>query len=113
MLPNNYITVEHFLSYLKPCMKYAYFKTSNYNNVAAMNLMLLLVIIIINDALLQLSPSNLSQHVLEILIDISKYLLSLSSGTPLLKHLFDYILFNPELWSRADPAVSISFCPWY
>ncbi|VDO43767.1 unnamed protein product [Brugia timori] len=44
---------------------------------------------------------------MEILIDISKYLLAFPSGTPLLKHLFDYILFNPELWSRADPIIQI------
>ncbi|VDK77256.1 unnamed protein product, partial [Litomosoides sigmodontis] len=63
--------------------------------------------LVIAQALYESSPSNLSQHVLEILIDISKHLLMLSSGAPLLKHLFDYILFNPELWSRADPAIQI------
>ncbi|KAL4003867.1 hypothetical protein ACH3XW_9380 [Acanthocheilonema viteae] len=63
--------------------------------------------LVISQALYESSPSNLSQHVLEILIDISKYLLTLPSGTPLLKHLFDYILFNPELWSRADPTIQI------
>ncbi|OZC06943.1 hypothetical protein X798_06040 [Onchocerca flexuosa] len=63
--------------------------------------------LIISQALHESSPSNLSQHVLEILIDIAKYLLAFSSGTPLLKHLFDYILFNPELWSRAKPAIQV------
>ncbi|VIO92462.1 Uncharacterized protein BM_BM11947 [Brugia malayi] len=63
--------------------------------------------LVISQALYESSSSNLSQHVLEILIDISKYLLAFPSGTPLLKHLFDYILFNPELWSRADPIIQI------
>uniref|UniRef100_A0AAF5RXM1 BEACH-type PH domain-containing protein n=1 Tax=Wuchereria bancrofti TaxID=6293 RepID=A0AAF5RXM1_WUCBA len=63
--------------------------------------------LVISQALYESSPSNLSQDVLEILIDISKYLLAFPSGTPLLKHLFDYILFNPELWSRADPTIQI------
>uniref|UniRef100_A0A915Q760 BEACH-type PH domain-containing protein n=1 Tax=Setaria digitata TaxID=48799 RepID=A0A915Q760_9BILA len=63
--------------------------------------------LVISQALHEASPTNLSQHVLEILIDISKYLLTLPSGTPLLKHLFDYILFNPELWSRADATIQI------
>ncbi|CAG9537569.1 unnamed protein product [Cercopithifilaria johnstoni] len=63
--------------------------------------------LVISQALYESSPSNLNQHVLEILIDISKYLLALPSGAPLLKHLFDYILFNPELWSRAEPTIQI------
>uniref|UniRef100_A0A1I7VUH3 Putative neurobeachin homolog n=1 Tax=Loa loa TaxID=7209 RepID=A0A1I7VUH3_LOALO len=63
--------------------------------------------LVISQALYESSPSNLTQHVLDILIDISKYLLTLPSGIPLLKHLFDYILFNPELWSRADPTIQI------
>ncbi|KAM3722837.1 putative neurobeachin [Dirofilaria immitis] len=63
--------------------------------------------LVISQALYESSPSNLSQLVLEILIDISKYLSAFPSGTPLLKHLFDYILFSPELWSRADPTIQI------
>ncbi|MCP9257176.1 Neurobeachin [Dirofilaria immitis] len=62
--------------------------------------------LVISQALYKSSPSNLSQLVLEILIDISKYLSAFPSGTPLLKHLFDYILFSPELWSRADPTAN-------
>uniref|UniRef100_A0A183DTU7 DUF4704 domain-containing protein n=1 Tax=Gongylonema pulchrum TaxID=637853 RepID=A0A183DTU7_9BILA len=49
----------------------------------------------------------LNARVLENLIGISKYLLQSRTGTPLLKHLFDYILFNPELWSKAEASIQI------
>ncbi|VDN02614.1 unnamed protein product [Thelazia callipaeda] len=61
--------------------------------------------LVISQALHEASPSNLNEDVMRIIIGISKYLMASPSRTTLLKHLFDYILFNPELWSRADTVI--------
>ncbi|CAL2037445.1 unnamed protein product [Caenorhabditis brenneri] len=63
--------------------------------------------LIISSCLQKASPSHLSMKVLEQLIHIAKFLLRCPAGGPLLKHLFDYILFNPKLWIRARPEVQV------
>ncbi|CAI2347567.1 unnamed protein product [Caenorhabditis sp. 36 PRJEB53466] len=63
--------------------------------------------LIISSCLQKASPSHLSMKVLEQLIHIAKFLLRCPAGGPLLKHLFDYILFNPKLWIRARPDVQV------
>ncbi|EFO98577.1 CRE-SEL-2 protein [Caenorhabditis remanei] len=63
--------------------------------------------LIISSCLQKASPYHLSMKVLEQLIHIAKFLLRCPAGGPLLKHLFDYILFNPKLWIRARPDVQV------
>ncbi|PIC37915.1 hypothetical protein B9Z55_010097 [Caenorhabditis nigoni] len=63
--------------------------------------------LIISSCLQEASPSHLSMKVLEQIIHIAKFLLRCPAGGPLLKHLFDYILFNPKLWIRARPEVQV------
>lgn len=63
--------------------------------------------LIISSCLQKASPSHLSMKVLEQLIHIAKFLLRCPAGGPLLKHLFDYVLFNPKLWIRARPEVQV------
>ncbi|CAI5445927.1 unnamed protein product [Caenorhabditis angaria] len=63
--------------------------------------------LIISNCLQKASPTHLSMNVLEQLITIAKFLLRCPAGGPLLKHLFDYILFNPKLWIRAKPEVQV------
>ncbi|CAD6185951.1 unnamed protein product [Caenorhabditis auriculariae] len=63
--------------------------------------------LIISHSLEKASPAHLSMNVLEQLISIAKFLLRIPAGGPLLKHLFDHILFNPKLWIRAKPEVQV------
>ncbi|CAB3401727.1 unnamed protein product [Caenorhabditis bovis] len=63
--------------------------------------------LIISNCLQKASPIHLSMNVLEQLITIAKFLLRCPAGGPLLKHLFDYILFNPKLWINAKPDVQV------
>jgi hypothetical protein len=43
--------------------------------------------------------------VLESFLDLTQYLVKLPTGAPLLKHLFDYVLFNPQLWVHTSVEV--------
>ena len=40
----------------------------------------------------------MTAEVLQSFLQLTKYLVNLPTGGPLLKHLFDHILFNPSLW---------------
>lgn len=45
--------------------------------------------------------------VAEQVIDMAKFLLRCSSGGPLIKQLFEHIMFNPKLWINSDPSVQV------
>ncbi|ETN81401.1 hypothetical protein NECAME_08530 [Necator americanus] len=45
--------------------------------------------------------------VAEQVIDMAKFLLRCSSGGPLIKQLFENIMFNPKLWINSDPTVQV------
>ncbi len=47
---------------------------------------------------LQSSREHVTEEVLDCFLKLTKYLVNLPNGGPLLKHLFDHILFNPALW---------------
>ena len=47
---------------------------------------------------LQSSREHVTAEVLQSFLQLTKYLVNLPTGGPLLKHLFDHILFNPSLW---------------
>ncbi|KIH60650.1 hypothetical protein ANCDUO_09091 [Ancylostoma duodenale] len=38
---------------------------------------------------------------------MAKFLLRCSSGGPLIKQLFEHIMFNPKLWINSDPSVQV------
>uniref|UniRef100_A0A7E4V5F5 BEACH-type PH domain-containing protein n=1 Tax=Panagrellus redivivus TaxID=6233 RepID=A0A7E4V5F5_PANRE len=63
--------------------------------------------LIIAHVLKHASREHLTHNVLEAFIDISKYLLTCTTGIPLLKQLFDHILFNPTLWIRAEDSIQV------
>uniref|UniRef100_A0A0N5B0I0 BEACH-type PH domain-containing protein n=1 Tax=Syphacia muris TaxID=451379 RepID=A0A0N5B0I0_9BILA len=63
--------------------------------------------LIISYMLSKSSFKHLTDQVLDILIGISKFLLASSSGLPLLKQLFDHILFNPPLWRKAPMQIRL------
>lgn len=45
--------------------------------------------------------------VAEQVIDMAKFLLRCSSGGPLIKQLFEHIMFNPKLWINSEPTVQV------
>ncbi|PVD34451.1 hypothetical protein C0Q70_05725 [Pomacea canaliculata] len=51
------------------------------------------------------SRDHITPAVLEAFLDLTQYLVKLPTGSPLLKHLFDYILFNPQLWVHTSVEV--------
>jgi hypothetical protein len=53
----------------------------------------------------QLSKDHITPAVLESFLDLTQYLVKLPTGAPLLKHLFDYVLFNPQLWVHTSVEV--------
>lgn len=55
----------------------------------------------------QSSRDHITPAVLEAFLDLTQYLVKLPTGSPLLKHLFDYILFNPQLWVHTSVEVSV------
>uniref|UniRef100_A0AC35G151 BEACH-type PH domain-containing protein n=1 Tax=Panagrolaimus sp. PS1159 TaxID=55785 RepID=A0AC35G151_9BILA len=63
--------------------------------------------LIIAHVLKHSSHQHLTLNVLEAFIDICKFLLTCPTGIPLLKQLFDHVLFNPPLWIRTDSDVQI------
>ena len=53
----------------------------------------------------QSSRQHVTEDVLDCFLKLTKYLVDLPTGGALLKHLFDYILFNPALWIYSPVAV--------
>ncbi|KAK7469905.1 hypothetical protein BaRGS_00036068 [Batillaria attramentaria] len=51
------------------------------------------------------SRDHITPAVLESFLELTQYLVKLPTGAPLLKHLFDYILFNPQLWVHTSVEV--------
>lgn len=51
------------------------------------------------------ATDHLTLEVLEAFIEIAKFLITCSSGVPLLKQLFDHIFFTPQLWVRTNANV--------
>jgi hypothetical protein len=54
--------------------------------------------LIISYLLEKSSRLHITDDVLDSFLSLTRYLVDLPSGGPLLKHLFDHILFNPALW---------------
>ncbi|XP_052674845.1 neurobeachin-like isoform X3 [Crassostrea angulata] len=48
---------------------------------------------------------HVTPEVLEIFLRLTQYLVALPTGSVILKHLFDHILFNPALWIHASVEV--------
>ncbi|VDK25417.1 unnamed protein product [Anisakis simplex] len=63
--------------------------------------------LIISKVLLEANAKHLRDSVLDELFGMAKFLLSCPAGFPLLKQLFDHILFNPQLWIRAPSEIQI------
>ncbi|CAJ0580841.1 unnamed protein product, partial [Mesorhabditis spiculigera] len=63
--------------------------------------------LIIAHALQKADSSHLTMAVVERVIGMAKFLLRCPAGVPLLKQLFDHILFNPKLWSNANSDVQV------
>lgn len=63
--------------------------------------------LIISHVLHQASAKHLTDRVLDAVIGMAKFLLTCPAGIPLLKQLFDHILFNPQLWTRASSSIQI------
>ncbi|CAJ0941809.1 unnamed protein product, partial [Mesorhabditis belari] len=63
--------------------------------------------LIIAHALQRAKSSHLTMSVVERVIGMAKFLLRCPAGVPLLKQLFDHILFNPRLWSTSDSNVQL------
>ena len=55
--------------------------------------------------MLQSSKDHVTPAVLEAFLELTQYLVKLPTGGVLLKHLFDYILFNPQLWVHTSVEV--------
>ncbi|XP_041358388.1 neurobeachin-like isoform X2 [Gigantopelta aegis] len=51
------------------------------------------------------NKDHITPSVLEAFLKLTKYLVQLPTGGALLKHLFDYILFNPGLWVHTSVEV--------
>ncbi|XP_064610079.1 neurobeachin-like isoform X2 [Liolophura sinensis] len=51
------------------------------------------------------SKDHITPAVLEAFLDLTQHLVGLASGGPLLKNLFDHILFNPGLWIHSSMEV--------
>jgi hypothetical protein len=54
----------------------------------------------------QASREHITPEVLDAFLKLTAYLVELPTGSTLLKHLFDHILFNPALWIYATVEVS-------
>ena len=54
---------------------------------------------------MQSSKEHMTVAVLEAFLELTQYLVKLPTGAVLLKHLFDYILFNPQLWVHTSVEV--------
>ncbi|KAK6744681.1 hypothetical protein RB195_011415 [Necator americanus] len=63
--------------------------------------------LIIGHALQKASSRHITMKVAEQVIDMAKFLLRCSSGGPLIKQLFENIMFNPKLWINSDPTVQV------
>ncbi|WKX98416.1 hypothetical protein Q1695_013812 [Nippostrongylus brasiliensis] len=63
--------------------------------------------LIIGHALQKASSRHITMTVAEQVIDMAKFLLRCSSGGPLIKQLFEHIMFNPKLWINSDPSVQV------
>lgn len=57
---------------------------------------------------LQSSREHVTEEVLDCFLQLTKYLVELPTGGPLLKHLFDHILFNPALWIYSPVKVKLN-----
>ena len=57
--------------------------------------------------MLQSSKDHVTPAVLEAFLELTQYLVKLPTGGVLLKHLFDYILFNPQLWVHTSVEVRL------
>lgn len=53
----------------------------------------------------QANRQHVTPEVLEIFLRLTQYLVALPTGSVILKHLFDHILFNPALWIHASVEV--------
>ncbi|KHJ91255.1 hypothetical protein OESDEN_08884, partial [Oesophagostomum dentatum] len=63
--------------------------------------------LIIGHALQKASSRHITMNVAEQIIEMAKFLLRCSSGGPLIKQLFEHIMFNPKLWINSDPSVQV------
>ncbi|VDO39425.1 unnamed protein product [Haemonchus placei] len=63
--------------------------------------------LIIGHALQKSSNKHITMKVAEQVIDMAKFLLRCSSGGPLIKQLFEHIMFNPKLWINSEPSVQV------
>ncbi|KAK5985962.1 DUF4704 domain-containing protein, partial [Trichostrongylus colubriformis] len=63
--------------------------------------------LIIGHALQKSSNRHITMKVAEQVIDMAKFLLRCSSGGPLIKQLFEHIMFNPKLWINSEPDVQV------
>ncbi|VDO19901.1 unnamed protein product [Heligmosomoides polygyrus] len=63
--------------------------------------------LIIGHALQKSSSKHITMKVAEQVIDMAKFLLRCSSGGPLIKQLFEHIMFNPKLWINSEPTVQV------
>lgn len=72
---------------------------------------LLSLLICLNNTIEQFKAErkHIDESVLDTFLTTAKYLLSSPTGIPLLKQLFDHILFNPGLWIHTDPQVPQTF----
>ncbi|XP_013420037.2 neurobeachin [Lingula anatina] len=61
--------------------------------------------LVISYLLEKASREHLSEDVLNSFLKLTKYLVGLPNGGPLLKQLFDHVLFNPALWIHSPVAV--------
>ena len=59
--------------------------------------------------LLQSSRQHITDDVLDSFLSLTRYLVDLPSGGPLLKHLFDHVLFNPALWIYSSVDVRLCY----
>lgn len=64
--------------------------------------------LIIAHALQSSSSAHLTMNVVQCIIGMAKFLLRCPAGVPLLKQLFDHILFNPKLWIKSQPEVQVN-----
>lgn len=63
--------------------------------------------VIVTHVLSNGSPKHLTLDVLDAFINITKFLNTCPNGGPLLKQMFEQILFAPQLWIRASAEVNI------
>ena len=68
--------------------------------------------LIIAHALQSSSSAHLTMNVVQCIIGMAKFLLRCPAGVPLLKQLFDHILFNPKLWIKSQPEVQVNLCEY-